>query len=341
MMPDTFLILGDFVFSRFEIPETIPFGGEQRLIVHELVGGVRVIDSMGESPKPIEWSGYFVGELALERALYIDGLRKAGQPLLLTWDALAYTVMIKSFHCDFNRYYRIPYKITCEVLEDLTYPVDYIAVPGLTDLILADMLSLTGMLSDLISEVADGAISDILDAAGDALGDLVGGLSDAVGALNDAVLAVGDFANAALSTVATVLQPLALVQSIAGNLGNAVGNVIGSAATFGGVQVGLSVAQNVLNLTTQVACINVASNLFGMNSTIGRMAANIGMVNSGLQQVSTIGGNLYNIAAQQYGDAMGWTAIALANNIVDPVVTGLTDLSIPPYNNQTDGILYG
>jgi hypothetical protein len=59
MTPNTTLTLGDFTFARYEIPERIPFGGDQQLNVHKLVGGVRVIDALGADPMPIEWSGFF------------------------------------------------------------------------------------------------------------------------------------------------------------------------------------------------------------------------------------------------------------------------------------------
>jgi len=135
MKPDTTLTLGNFTFARYEIPEHIPFGGEQTLAVHKLVGGVRVIDAMGAAPAPIEWSGFFVGDAALERALYIDGLRKAGKPLPLLWSELSFNVLIQSFHCEFKRFYRIPYRIVCEVVEDLTAPVNVIAAPSADQLI--------------------------------------------------------------------------------------------------------------------------------------------------------------------------------------------------------------
>ena len=59
MQADTVLTLGDFEFARYEIPEQITFGGDQRLVVHELVGGTRVIDAMGRADAPLEWSGLF------------------------------------------------------------------------------------------------------------------------------------------------------------------------------------------------------------------------------------------------------------------------------------------
>ncbi len=43
-MPEIALFLGPIVFADFEIPESINFGGTQRLAIHRLAGGGRVIE---------------------------------------------------------------------------------------------------------------------------------------------------------------------------------------------------------------------------------------------------------------------------------------------------------
>jgi hypothetical protein len=317
MKPDTTLTLGDFEFARFEIPEQIPFGGEQRLTVHELVGGVRVIDAMGATSMPIEWSGFFVGDTALERALYIDGLRKAGQPLMLSWDSLAFNVVIKSFHCEFKRFYRLPYRITCEVVEDKTDPVNYIAAPSIDQLIDDDMNTANG----LASGIGNGTLSSLM------------------GSLNSAISAVSSFAAAAQSTLNSVLQPIAAVRAQVGILIQATNGAIQNVTTLGGVLPNNPVAQQANRLLGQINAVNQSPNLINLDRVLGRMQSNIGTINSGTRQVQVAGGNLYSVAADQYGDAMGWTAIAQANGLKDPQVNGLATLTIPPYNNQTDGVL--
>jgi hypothetical protein len=317
MKPDTTLLLGDFEFARFEIPEQIPFGGEQRLTVHELVGGVRVIDAMGATPMPVEWSGHFVGDTALERALYIDGLRKAGLPLMLTWDALAFNVVIRSFHCEFKRFYRLPYRIACEVVEDLTDPVDYIAAPSIDQLIDDDMNTANG----LASGVGDSTLSSLM------------------GTLNSAISAVSSFASAAQSTLNSVLQPIAAVRSQVGILIQATNGAIQNVTTLGGILPGNPIAQQATKLLGQINAVNQSPMLINLDRVLGRMQSNIGTINSGTRQVPLAGGNLFSLASKQYGDAMGWTAIAQANGLKDPQVNGLANLTIPPYNNQTDGVL--
>ncbi len=50
--------------------------------------------------------------------------------------------------------------------------------------------------------------------------------------------------------------------------------------------------------------------------------------------------NLYRVAVQYYSDANLWTAIAQANNVMDPQVPGYVALLIPPKPSvDTGGIL--
>jgi hypothetical protein len=58
-MSDIVLVLGPVAFSDFEDPERIRFGGAQRLAVHKLPGGARVIDALGPDDTEIGWSGIF------------------------------------------------------------------------------------------------------------------------------------------------------------------------------------------------------------------------------------------------------------------------------------------
>ncbi|MBV9784776.1 MAG: hypothetical protein JO264_13285 [Acidisphaera sp.] len=48
--------------------------------------------------------------------------------------------------------------------------------------------------------------------------------------------------------------------------------------------------------------------------------------------LTVAGGNLFAIAAQQLGDATQWIRIAQLNGLDDPILSGLTTLTIP----QTD-----
>src|SRR5258708_16619636 len=54
------------------------------------------------------------------------------QPVTLSWDRIYLMVYIRSFDPDY-RFARIPYRISCEVLQDLTTPDDINAEPDAED----------------------------------------------------------------------------------------------------------------------------------------------------------------------------------------------------------------
>jgi hypothetical protein len=117
-MPDVVLLLGPVLFQDFEIPSGINFGGRQRLALHRLPGGSRIIDTLGRDDAQISFSGIFAGSDATLRARSLDELRAAGIVLPLTWDVFFYTVLISEFHADYRSGWWIPYRITCTVLRD-------------------------------------------------------------------------------------------------------------------------------------------------------------------------------------------------------------------------------
>ncbi len=114
----TQLLLGPVLFGGFEVPERVNFGGAQRLAIHRLPGGARVIDAMGRDDAEISWSGTFAGPEASDRARLVDLLRAAGAPLPLTWDTFLYSVVISHFDAQFNAPWWVPYRIRCTVVMD-------------------------------------------------------------------------------------------------------------------------------------------------------------------------------------------------------------------------------
>ncbi len=324
MKPDTVLTLKDkkdgseFAFSRFEIPERINFGGEQALAVHELVGGVRVVDAMGRIDAPLEWSGLFQGDVALMRALYLDGLRISGKAQTLTWSMFNFDVVIKSFHCDFERSYKIPYRISCVIVKDNYNPITTIVPAGVDEWISDDM------------------------AEANALGDLIGDgpLSDLLKTLDSAISAVSSFANAVQSTINSVLAPLAAVQARVRILIGSVGNVLTNVTTLGGILPNNPIAQQANKLMGQVNAMTQLPQLYNLQSVLGRIGGNLGSIGTTGKQVAIAGGNLYKVAADTYGDAMAWPGIASANGLKDPVIQGVQTITVPPQPDNSGGIMY-
>jgi hypothetical protein len=116
----TNLLLGAVLFQSFELPARIRWGGAQRLKVHRLPGGARVIDAMGRDDAQITWSGVFSGPGAGDRARLLDVMRAGGAVWPLSWDSFFYSAVIAEFRADYARVNWIPYRIACTVLRDET-----------------------------------------------------------------------------------------------------------------------------------------------------------------------------------------------------------------------------
>lgn len=113
---DNALTLGPVSFSAFEVPEEISFGGRQRLAVHRLAGGGRVVDTLGWDAAPIGWSGIFSGEQASNRARQIEAMCASGRANALIWNVFCKSVVVSRFSAVFRSDYWIPYQIECTVL---------------------------------------------------------------------------------------------------------------------------------------------------------------------------------------------------------------------------------
>lgn len=314
-MANTVLTLGDITFSGMEIPESLPFGGEQRLAIKKLVGGTRVIDALGPDPAPIGWSGLLLGTNAIDRATSLDQWRKDGQSATLTWSTFRYEVMVKSFTGIFDAPFRIPYQIVCEVISDGADSTN--TTTDLDGAISTDMTSATS----LASTVGDSTLSSLTST------------------LSSAVSAVSSFAKATTATISSVLAPLNAARAQAQLLIASTENTLKTVTTVGGLLPNNPIATNVAKLTTQVNTSLSATALYKYDSTLSRMATNLGQVSSGVTSITVAGGNLYSLASKYYGDATAWASIAKANGLTDPEVSGVKTLVIPANTNSNGGIL--
>ena len=317
MNVDTYLSLGEVFFSRYEVPEKITFGGEQMLAMHKFIGGARIIDSMGRDDMPLQWNGIFIGENAYDRARFIDAMRINGKALSLTWAEFSYQVVIKHFEVDFERFYKMPYKITCEIIADNTQPVKTVEVLGFDETINADMVA------------ADAMTAIIADAQ----------LSTNMNALDAAIKSVSTFANAVQSQINSVLLPLAIVQSRVAILIASTGNVLSNVATLGGILPNNPIAAQVYAITSQVAASLSLPQLYNLNSVLGRIGSNLGSVISAGKTLTVASSDLYHLAVTNYGDASAWTTIANANKLSDPVISGITTIKIPVASDGLGGVL--
>jgi len=114
---------------------------------------------------------------------------------------------------------------------------------------------------------------------------------------------------------------------------------IGTPTTFGGVTPGISPQVSAGNLIAAAANTMQLWTLMQLQAVLGRMMLNLGSVSSSPNTFSTAGGNLFQIAQDEYGDATDWTAIAAANGLIDPFIQGVESLIIPSHPGDTGGIL--
>ena len=56
-----------------------------------------------------------------------------------------------------------------------------------------------------------------------------------------------------------------------------------------------------------------------------------------MRSITVAGGNLFRIAADQLGDATQWIRIAQLNGLSDPMISGVTTLSLPDNNPNAGG----
>ncbi len=113
-----YLLVGPLLLQGFELPPSIAWGGRQRVAVHHMPGGRRVLDSMGRDDAEISWSGIFTGSGAGLRARMLDLMRADGSVWPLAWDSFFYSVVVSRFAAEFERENWIPYSIACTVLRD-------------------------------------------------------------------------------------------------------------------------------------------------------------------------------------------------------------------------------
>lgn len=317
-LSETQLRLGNFSFREFEVPESITFGLGQKTVVKKFVGGMRDVQALGVDPVDPSWSGIFLGPDALNRANQLKAMTAAGRQLELTWSTMRYVVLISLFEPDFRRPYHIPYKISLTVVRDLSSLLP-VYVPNATNVINADVSKAEAIVSQVDHPP----------------------LSTSMSALSKAARSISDFAKASQAALNSVLAPLAAVQSQVKMLIATTENTLMNVTTVGGLLPNNPASRLVAKLSNYVNANTQQPQLLQLQSVLGRIGVNIGQVNSSVRTVTVSGGNLMDVAAKQYGDPMGYTAILAANPSLKGEVqlSGITTLVIPPYTNKSDGIV--
>ncbi len=199
-----YLLIGPVLLQGFEMPDHISWGGGQRLIVHKLPGGRRVLDSLGRDDADITWTGVFTGADAALRARLIDLMRAGGRPWPLTWASFFYSVVIRSFEIDYRKDNWLPYRLSCTVARDEVEGILETALSAaeavLTDLAGANAVGSTVQLDAAMTAVSAAGASTFGTAANlraraslaDANSSIETRISAQYSALNGSPMASGD-----------------------------------------------------------------------------------------------------------------------------------------------------
>lgn len=109
------LVLGDFAFESFEIPESISYGPRVQAATHLLPGGAKFVDSVAGDYREITWSGIFLSNTAQSRAATLQALVAQRKSLPLTFADQYFEVVVTDLQLTLRGPGRTDYQITCEV----------------------------------------------------------------------------------------------------------------------------------------------------------------------------------------------------------------------------------
>jgi len=306
----TRLILGEFEFVEFEVPERVVIAGRQKTVHHQMIGGKRIIDVLGTEYEPLTWSGIITGTQAGERVRNLERMRDAGHPIVLTLDDYRFTVLITAFSPVYEFVWRRPYSIEVAIVSNGATPdkVDALtgALRGLIDSDLGHTLRLTSIIK-------------------------IEAVTQAVQDLHQAVKQVTDFTHATVEQLQAVIRPLIAARNIIQRELALLEAAAGEITSLGGLVPGNSVSTTVSNLLMQSEHTTRIPALYRLQEVLGRLNKNVnsGQMSGGVRAVTLSGGNLYRVASEQYGDASLWTSIADASDLADPQLSGIHTLKIP------------
>ncbi|MCG7388746.1 hypothetical protein [Pantoea sp. ACRSB] len=306
----TRLRLGDFEFLDFEVPERIAIPGRQKTVLHQMVGGKRVIDVLGVEYDPLTWSGVITGSQSGDRVKALEQMRDAGETLTLTLDEYSFKVVITSFVPVYEFIYRRPYSIEVAIVANNASPLKVDALTG----------ALQGLLNSDVGQAL--GLSDTIN---------VSSVTSAVTTVQSAVTQVTDFAHATVEQVQSVVRPIIAAQTLVQQQITQLESAANDITTLGGLVPGNPISKTVSNLLIQADQSTRIPALYSLQNVLGRLNKNVssGQTADGVRTVTLSGGNLYQVASDQYGDASLWSSIASVNGLSDPQLSGINTLTIP------------
>ncbi|EIC83372.1 hypothetical protein [Serratia sp. M24T3] len=327
----TRLKLGDFQFADFEVPERMSIPARQKTVIHQLIGGKRVIDVLGVEYDAFSWSGIITGAKAGDRVTTLEHMRDAGKVLKLTLGTYSFNVVITRFTPVFEFIYRRPYTLEVAIVERTDAPVRADTLTGALDALVNSDL---GKALDLASIAGSSSVKGATTKATS----LIGEVKTAVSTVQSAINGVKNFASATIDEVQTVVRPIVAAQKLVSQSITQVETEANSIATLGGLVPGNPISKTITNLATQAQTAVQLPALYQLQSVLGRLSKNVqsGQTADGVKTITHSGGNLFQLASEYYDDVSKWISLYITNHFTDTTLTGINTVSIP--SNPTSEI---
>lgn len=320
----TRLKLGDFQFADFEAPERLSIPAKQKTVIHQMIGGKRVIDVLGVEYDALSWSGIISGAKAGDRVTTLEKMRDAGKVLKLTLGTYSFNVVITSFTPVFEFIYRRPYTLEVAIVERTDAPVRADTLTGALDALVNSDL---GKALDL-AKLGDSTTTKNLTSKTTSL---LGDVKSAVTTVQAAVNGVTNLAHATVDEVQTVIRPIVAAQKVVSQTITQVESEANKIATLGGLVPGNPISKTITNLATQAEAAVQLPKLYQLQSVLSRLSKNVqsGQTADGVKTITHSGGNLFQLAAEYYDDVTKWISLYITNNFTDTTLSGINTVAIP------------
>ena len=117
--------IGSISLRGFEVPTSVSFGGKQRLVVHKLSDGRRIVEPLGPDDDDLTFRGIFTGRSAVTDARAFDELRLSGETVWLSWGTFGQRVIVKIFRAKFQSPWWIPYQLVCTKVDQPQFGIPF------------------------------------------------------------------------------------------------------------------------------------------------------------------------------------------------------------------------
>lgn len=295
------LTIGSVIFNNIEHPEDLAFPLEQKVATNELLGGNRVVQTLGVQPQDVSWRGKLFDQHAKVRVDALNDMLTKGDPVTLAYLHYAMLVVVSKFTPTWHNEWFAEYDITVTVVNDRAGQFTKPNVPSI---------------DTVISQLGQQAQTNFakLNALTPA--------SSAESAVKppslntDTIMAqlqtMGAYNTASSATIASIQSLIASDLTTLTTYNAGVKKTMNNGVYSPNVLTAYS-AGNDLQNSLQMLATNLSN---GQNPITAQV----------------MGGTLYRLAAKYYGDPSLFTVIKTANNLTSSVLPNgvVTTLTIPP-----------